>query len=119
MSPEQCEADPDDIDTRSDIYALGMVLYELLTGSTPYNVRNAAIHEAVRIIREEEPTKLSTVNRRLRGDIETLTLKALEKNRARFFSSAFSVRVSMSPRSLRLTVESLVGSSSRMIRTAS
>ena len=88
MSPEQCEADPDDIDTRSDIYALGMVLYELLTGSTPYNVRNAAIHEAVRIIREEEPTKLSTVNRRLRGDIETLTLKALEKNRAQRYQSA-------------------------------
>ncbi|MDG2424945.1 MAG: serine/threonine-protein kinase [Phycisphaerales bacterium] len=88
MSPEQCEADPADIDTRSDVYALGMVLYELLTDTPAYDLKNAAIHEAVRVIREEEPTRLSSVNRSLRGDIETMTFKALQKNRDFRYQSA-------------------------------
>lgn len=88
MSPEQCAADPSDVDTRSDIYALGMVLYELLTGRLPYDVRKAAIHEAVRMVREEEPVKLSSIDRHLRGDVETIALKALEKERDRRYQSA-------------------------------
>ena len=92
MSPEQCEADPSDIDTRSDVYSLGVILYELLTGKPPYDIRQMAIHEAVRIVREEEPTKLSTVDRHLRGDIETIALKALEKDRERRYQSATVLR---------------------------
>ncbi|MBT7352016.1 MAG: protein kinase, partial [Phycisphaerae bacterium] len=88
MSPEQVEADPSDIDARSDVYALGVVLYELLTATPPYDVRQAAIHEAVRMVREEEPTKLSTIDRHLRGDIETIAMKALEKERERRYQSA-------------------------------
>ncbi len=88
MSPEQCDADPNDIDTRSDVYALGVVLYELLCDQPPYALRHAAIHEAARIIREEEPTKPSSLDKRLRGDIETITLKALEKDRDRRYQSA-------------------------------
>lgn len=88
MSPEQCAADPNDIDTRSDVYALGVVLYELLCESLPYDIRNAAIHEAARIICQEEPTKPSTVNKHLRGDLETIALKALEKDRDRRYQNA-------------------------------
>lgn len=88
MSPEQCDADPEDIDTRSDVYALGLVLYELLTDAPAYDVGNAAIHEAVRVIREQEPARLSSINRSLRGDIETMTVKALQKNRALRYQSA-------------------------------
>ena len=83
MSPEQCMADPHDIDTRSDVYALGVVFYELLTEQLPYDVRRVAMHEATRVIREDQPTKPSTINRRLRGDVETIALKALEKERER------------------------------------
>ena len=88
MSPEQCEADPQNIDTRSDIYALGVVFYELLCDRLPYNVTHKAMHEATRVIREEQPAKLSTLSKALRGDIETIALKALEKERDRRYQSA-------------------------------
>ncbi|MBN2559694.1 MAG: protein kinase [Phycisphaerae bacterium] len=88
MSPEQVEADPHDLDIRSDVYGLGVVLYELLCERLPYNVCKVALYEAARVIREQPPTRLSTVNRTLGGDIETIVLKALEKDRARRYQSA-------------------------------
>ncbi|MHC5114710.1 MAG: tetratricopeptide repeat protein [Planctomycetota bacterium] len=88
MSPEQCAADPDDLDTRSDVYSLGVMLYELLCGHLPYDVSRVPFPEAARMIRENLPPKPSTVNRTLRGDVETIALKALEKTRERRYQSA-------------------------------
>ena len=88
MSPEQCEADPHDIDTRSDVYALGVVLYELLADRLPYDVSHKPLFETTRVIREQQPTRLSTVSAALRGDVETIVLKALEKDRERRYQSA-------------------------------
>jgi eukaryotic-like serine/threonine-protein kinase len=88
MSPEQASGESDDLDTRSDVYALGVMAYELLAGRLPYNVPGRLIHEAVRIIREEEPTRLSSINRALRGDVEIIVGKALEKEPQRRYQSA-------------------------------
>ncbi|MBT4584685.1 MAG: serine/threonine protein kinase [Phycisphaerae bacterium] len=92
MSPEQCEADPSDIDIRSDVYALGVILYELLTDNLPYDIRRVAIHEAVRIVREERPTRLSSLNKHLSGDIETIAHKALQKERDHRYQSATALK---------------------------
>jgi serine/threonine protein kinase len=87
MSPEQVEYDTTDLDTRSDVYALGVILYELLCGRPPYDLKARALHEAVRVICEDQPEHPSTFHRYLRGDVETITLKALEKNRNRRYGS--------------------------------
>jgi tetratricopeptide (TPR) repeat protein/predicted Ser/Thr protein kinase len=87
MSPEQVLADPLELDIRSDVYALGVILYETLSGQLPYNV-NRKLHEAVQVIRDEEPTKLSSINRVYRGDVETIVAKALEKDKLRRYASA-------------------------------
>jgi len=114
MSPEQVELSGLDIDTRSDIYALGVLLYELLTGKTPFDAHRliqAGLDEIRRIIREEEPprpsTKLSgltvdeqttTAKRRqtdppklvhlVRGDLDWIVMKTLEKDRTRRYETA-------------------------------
>jgi len=87
MSPEQALADPLELDTRTDVYALGIVLYELLTGKLPYTV-SGKIHEAIQAIRDEDPARISSVDRAYRGDIETIVGKALEKDKTRRYESA-------------------------------
>lgn len=88
MSPEQCDADPHELDVRTDVYSLGVILYELLVGAMPYDSGGTSIYRATRVIKEMAPTRPSSVKPRLRGDIETILLKALEKDRDRRYPSA-------------------------------
>lgn len=81
MSPEQAAGNRNDLDTRSDVYAMGVVLYELLARELPYDFQDKLVHEAVQVIQEKEPSRLSSVNRVFRGDIETIVAKALEKEK--------------------------------------
>jgi tetratricopeptide (TPR) repeat protein/predicted Ser/Thr protein kinase len=87
MSPEQVLGDPLELDTRSDVYALGVILYELLAGRMPYSI-SQKLHEVVQVIKEEDPAPLSPINRIYRGDVETIVAKALEKDKTRRYASA-------------------------------
>lgn len=88
MSPEQIAADPAAVDTRADVYALGAILYELLSGHPPHRVEGKVLHEATRVICDEPPSRLASIDRTLRGDLDTIVAKALEKDKARRYQTA-------------------------------
>ncbi|CAN5711107.1 hypothetical protein BH09PLA1_BH09PLA1_03270 [soil metagenome] len=95
MSPEQASGNPDEIDTRSDVYALGVVAFELLSGKLPIETRGMTIIEAARRIRETEATRLSSVDRALRGEVETIVQKAMEKDKTRRYETANALAADM------------------------
>ncbi len=155
MSPEQAQMSRMDIDTRSDIYSLGVVLYELLTGGTPLNaseLRGTAYAELQRLIREEEAPKPSTrvstlgtalakvaqdrgtdprrLGQFLRGDLDWIVMKALEKEQSRRYDSANGLAndiqrflkdevVEACPPSLSYQVRKFVGRNRGVVATAS
>jgi serine/threonine protein kinase/tetratricopeptide (TPR) repeat protein len=77
-----------DIDTRVDVYALGVILFELLTGALPHDLEGTALFAAVMIVREDAPARPSSLVPELKGDLDTIILKALEKDRVRRYGSA-------------------------------
>src|SRR5262249_43907834 len=88
MSPEQATGNRAGLDGRSDVYALGVAFFELLAGRPPYALEHLPLPEAVRVIREQEPVRLGSLDARLRGDVEIIAAKALEKDRQRRYPSA-------------------------------
>lgn len=88
MSPEQVNGSIAQIDTRSDIYALGVIGYELLSGKLPYKVGKTPIIRAARVIAEQNPTPLSSLTHTFRGDVDTIIHKALEKDKEQRYQSA-------------------------------
>ena len=92
MSPEQAMGDSASLDTRSDVYALGVVLFELLTGTLPYKLKDKALHEAVHTIVETKPKRLFEFDSSFKGDLDIIMLKALEKDRERRYQSVAEMR---------------------------
>ncbi len=86
-SPEQARGDPAMVDVRTDVYALGVILYQMLTGHFPYDVLGAPRDVLGRIL-EAEPTRPSTLWRKIDGDVETIVLKCLSKEPTRRYQSA-------------------------------
>jgi len=88
MSPEQAAGRSAEIDSRSDVYSLGALAFELLTGRLPVETAGSSVLEALRALRDDEPPRLGSLDRALRGDLETIVAVALAKERERRYASA-------------------------------
>jgi formylglycine-generating enzyme required for sulfatase activity/tRNA A-37 threonylcarbamoyl transferase component Bud32 len=88
MSPEQTLGRPEEIDIRSDVYSLGVLFYELLTGALPYRIDRARPLESLRVIRDYVPKRPSAINAKLDGDLDAIVMKCIEKERDLRYQSA-------------------------------
>ncbi|MEM7167276.1 MAG: serine/threonine-protein kinase, partial [Planctomycetota bacterium] len=88
MSPEQASGDPEQLDVSSDVYSLGVIGYELLSGQLPHDLGGRMIHEAVRIVVEDDPQPLSQISTIHRGDVDTIVGKAMAREKTRRYRTA-------------------------------
>jgi WD40 repeat protein/tRNA A-37 threonylcarbamoyl transferase component Bud32 len=94
MPPEQISTstgEKSDPDVRSDVYALGVTLYQLLSGRLPLDLADKSIPDAAQMIRDSAPSRLGTIDRTYRGDLETIVAKAMDKDRERRYQTAAGV----------------------------
>jgi predicted Ser/Thr protein kinase len=88
MSPEQLTAHPGDIDGRSDVYTLGVILFELLAERLPNQLDQLPVHEVARVIEQQDAPRLGSIDKLYRGDVEIIAAKALEKEKTRRYATA-------------------------------
>lgn len=88
MAPEQVDSSRGAVDARTDVHALGLIGYELLTGSHPHDGRESSVYELIRSIRDDEISTLGSHSRALKGDLETIIAKALARDRDRRYADA-------------------------------
>ncbi|MEL7473170.1 MAG: serine/threonine-protein kinase, partial [Planctomycetota bacterium] len=88
MSPEQFEGRPETLDTRCDVYAIGVMLYTIIAGQAPHDLSGLPIAEAARVIQQTEPTRLGSIHTALRGDVTTIAEKAMAKDRDERYATA-------------------------------
>jgi eukaryotic-like serine/threonine-protein kinase len=91
MSPEQIVGDEQSLDTRTDVYSLGVILHEILTGEIPYVLAEKPLTECIRIITDRNPTQPSHYNSECHGDLDRITSKALQKNPETRYPSAAAI----------------------------
>jgi len=105
MSPEQARGERDRIDERSDVYALGVLLFRLVTGRLPYEIDPASLVKAVQIISEQPPVRPTRFRPTLPPALETIMLKALEKSPSRRYASAAELGADLGRFQRRETIE--------------
>ena len=88
MAPEQCTGDVLDLDTSADVYALGITLYQLLTGKLPYEITGQPLTSAIRIVSETVPERIGSIDKSLAGDLDVIVQKSLAKDRGDRYRTA-------------------------------